>query len=158
MKFTINRTSNVWDDKPCKEATPYKVTRVETRTLKTHEEFDKKFGAREGKWLKNGTNHRKIGGCIARDNGTKKCWAIELNSLEYLIALYRKYGALVIETNMWIEKHLTLKFMTIIGSKKWTTEKSKLRKWQKSFVAIFTTHQKLLLKCFMITTTAQWMK
>jgi len=101
MKFTIRRTSLCGEDKPCKEATPYEVTRIETRTLSTPEEFDKKFGEREGKWLEYGTNHRKIGGCIARDNGTMECWAIEINSLEDLLSLYRKYGELVIQTNMW---------------------------------------------------------
>lgn len=101
MKFTIRRTSGWEDEKPCEEATPCEVTRVDIRSLKTPEEFDNRLGLREGKWLENGTNHRKIDGHIARDMGTVKCWAIELNSLEELIALYYKYGELVIATNMW---------------------------------------------------------
>ncbi len=99
MKFTITRTS-IWDDKkPCEEAMPYEVTYIDMRTFKTPEEFDNKLGSRQGKWLENGTNHRKIDGYIARDLGTTKCWAIEINSLEDLMALYHKYGELVIATN-----------------------------------------------------------
>lgn len=101
MKFTISRTSNWDNENPCEEATPYEVIRVDVRTFKTPEEFDKKLAYREGKWLEKGTNHRVINGCIARDVGTERCWAIEVNSLEDLIALYHKYGSLVIETNMW---------------------------------------------------------
>ncbi len=102
MKFTITRTSLYGDEcKPCKEAMPYEVTNVEIRTLKTPEEFDKKFGLIEGKWLDTGINHRIIDGCIARDIGTRKCWSVDINSLEDLIAFKRKYGDLVIETNLW---------------------------------------------------------
>ncbi len=38
---------------------------------------------------------------VIKNGETEKCWAIEINSLEDLIALYRKYGELVIQTNMW---------------------------------------------------------
>lgn len=101
MKFTITRTSTYGNNKPCEEAMPYEVTYVDMRAFKTPEEFDEKFGLRAGKWLETGTNHRKINGYIARDIGTEKCWAIEINSLEDLMALCHKYGDLVIETNMW---------------------------------------------------------
>lgn len=73
MNFTIRRASLWGKDKPCEEAKPYEVTRVDVRSCETPEEFDKVLGFREGKWLENGTNHRVIDGCIARDNGTVKC-------------------------------------------------------------------------------------
>lgn len=101
MKFTISRTSMYGDGKPCEEAMPYEVTNVDIRTLKTPEEFDRILSLREGKWLENGTNHRIIDGRIARDTGTIKCWAIEVNSLEDLLALYHKYGELIIGTNLY---------------------------------------------------------
>lgn len=101
MKFAISRTSIGGDSKPCKEAKPCKIKYVDQRTCKTPEEFDARLARFEGKWLENGTNHRIINGHIARDIGTKDCWAIELNSLEDLMALYHKYGKLIIEANWY---------------------------------------------------------
>lgn len=104
MKFTITRTSLYGDEgKPCEGAIPCEVTIVERRTFKTPEEFDEKMSCFEGKWLEKGTNHRIIDGYIARDIGKKDCWAVEINSLEDLMALQRKYGDLVIETN-WADE------------------------------------------------------
>ena len=59
MKFIVSRTS-IWDNEksPCEEAKRDSVARVETRTLFTPEEFDRRFAEREGKWLSVGTNHR----------------------------------------------------------------------------------------------------
>lgn len=39
-----------------------------------------------------------------KDNSTKKCWAIEINTLEELIALYHKYGASIIVENIFDDK------------------------------------------------------
>lgn len=101
MKFVISRTSSWGNEKPCEEATPYEIADIDIRNFKTPEEFDKEVGFRVGKWYDKGTNHRIIDGHIARDISTIKCWAIEINSLEDLLALHRKYGQLVIQTSMW---------------------------------------------------------
>ena len=98
MKFIIRRAS-VWDDEisPCEEAKHDSVIHVETRTLYTPEEFDKKFANQEGRWLSVGTNHRiDERGYITRDNGMIDVWSIELNTLDELIEFIKKYGDIVI--------------------------------------------------------------
>ena len=104
MIFQVIRTSNWGDEKPFEDCIPIKLTRVETRTLRTPEEFDNKFGDREGKWLDRGTNHRvDARGYITRDRGFQDAWGIEINSLEELMKFQETVGAnLVIQTS-WID-------------------------------------------------------
>lgn len=68
MKFIIRRTSGRGNSSPCAGSKKEQVVKIETRTLHSPEEFDKKFADREGNWLSVGTNHR-IGknGYICRD-------------------------------------------------------------------------------------------
>ena len=104
MIFQITRTSNWGDEKPFKDCIPIKLTRVETRTLRTPEEFDMKFGMREGKWIEKGTNHRvDARGYITRDRELVDAWGIEINSLEELMKFQETVGEeLVIQTS-WID-------------------------------------------------------
>ena len=101
MLFQVVRTS-LWDDeKPFKNCIPIKLTDVEIRTLRTPEEFDERFGDREGKWLENGANHRiNEQGFLTRDRGLEDKWGIEINSLEELMDFSHEVGAdLVIGTS-----------------------------------------------------------
>ena len=103
MRFIVTRTS-VWDDEesPCKEAKRDSIVRVETRTLYTPEEFDRRFAKREGKWLSVGTNHRvDERGYITRDNGTIDVWSVEFNAINELIEFCNKYGDVVIQNCIW---------------------------------------------------------
>lgn len=104
MIFQVVRTSNWGDEKPFEDCIPIKLTRVETRTFRTPEEFDNKFGDREGKWLDCGTNHRvDARGYITRDRELVDEWGIEINSLEELINFKNAVGVnLVIQTS-WID-------------------------------------------------------
>ena len=104
MIFQVTRTSKWSEEKPFEDCIPIKLTRVETRTLRTPEEFDNKFGDREGKWLSRGTNHRvDARGYITRDMGFKDVWGVEINSLEELINFKNSVGEnLIIETS-WID-------------------------------------------------------
>ena len=97
MKFIIRRTSGRGNASPCAEAKEEQVVSIETRTFRTPEEFDKRFAAREGAWLSVGTNHR-IGrdGYICRDRDMMNVWTIEVNSIEELVALSRKYGEIIV--------------------------------------------------------------
>ena len=97
MKFIIKRTSGRGNSSPCEEAKEDQVVRTETRTFHSPEEFDKKFANREGTCLSVGTNHR-IGknGYICRDREMMDVWVIEINSIEELVALSRKYGEIII--------------------------------------------------------------
>ena len=98
MKFIIKRTSGRANSSPCVEAKEEQVVRIETRTpFHSPEEFDKKFADREGSWLSVGTNHRiDKNGYICRDCEMMNVWTIEINSIEELIALSRKYGEIII--------------------------------------------------------------
>ena len=85
MKFIITRTSDYGDcSSPCAEAKEDQLVRIETRALYSPEEFDKKFADREGN------------GYICRDREMMNVWTIEINSIEELIALSRKYGEIII--------------------------------------------------------------
>ena len=97
MKFIITRTSEWGNSSPCAEAKKEQIVKIETRTLHSPEEFDKRFADREGNWLSVGTNHR-IGenGYICRDREGVNVWTIEINSIEELVTLSRKYGEIII--------------------------------------------------------------
>ena len=95
MKAIIRRTSILGDAKPCDEAKPAQATLQDWRTLKTLDEARKhKFLGEE--WFKEGTNHREEKGMVVRDLPCQKVWAIEINSLDDLIALHLKYGDIII--------------------------------------------------------------
>lgn len=96
MKFVICRSST-WDKKPCKEAKKMKVENWHTRTIKSPEEFDKRFGEDEGKWLSKGKNHTITKkGWITRQEEDIEEWCIELASLADLGKLFEKYGQLIL--------------------------------------------------------------
>lgn len=104
MIFQVVRTSNWGDGKPFEDCIPIKLTRVETRTLHTPEEFDNKFGTREGKWIENGTNHRvDARGYITRDRELVDEWGIEINSLEELIKFQEAVGEELVLRASWID-------------------------------------------------------
>lgn len=104
MIFQVVRTSQRNDEKPFKDCIPIKLTRVETRTLHTPEEFDMKFGMREGKWIEKGTNHRvDARGYITRDRELVDEWGIEINSLEELMAFQEVVGTELVLSTSWID-------------------------------------------------------
>lgn len=78
----------------CSGAVYKAVDRIEVRTITTFEEFNWKFGKREGTWLSKGTDH-----CI-NDRGYiqrtfpkgELSWVIEINSLEQLQQLITEVG------------------------------------------------------------------
>lgn len=73
--------------------------------MRTPEEFDAKFGKREGRWLENGTNHRiNEDGYITRDDGLKETWGIEINSLEELMAFKKEVGEDIVISTSYIDK------------------------------------------------------
>lgn len=90
MKFKVERTSVfLSEEKPIQDERLFKETYnyIEVRTLGTFEEFDKRFGADEGKWLSQGINHKiNDRGYIEREipNGNNG-WFIEINTLEELL-------------------------------------------------------------------------
>jgi len=94
VRFEVTRTS-LWDRDiaPCKGATQEDCIRVDLRTFKTPEEYQKRLGQ---DWFADGTNHRKVYGGIARDF-PDKAWFVTIDTLEELMKFYKKHGNLVIE-------------------------------------------------------------
>lgn len=106
MKFIIRRTTHYEESAPIKGAFKMMVPYWHTRTC-TEEYFDKHFAPTEGKWRSKGKNHKKIkanynhlskGTWISRQEEDREVWAIEINSLEELIAFEKKYGDIIIST------------------------------------------------------------
>ena len=100
--FEVRRTSYWNDECPYEKCIPIKLTRVETRTLKTPEEFDAKFSKREGKWLEVGSNHRvDKQGFITRDREEKDAYGIEINSLEELMNFMDEVDESIVLRESW---------------------------------------------------------
>lgn len=96
MKFKISRTSS-WNDKPCVEAKKMQFERWHTRTC-SEDEYNRKFSANEGKWMSRGKNHFITEkGYVCRQEEDTSDWGIEINSLDDLLKLQKKYGNLIIQ-------------------------------------------------------------
>ena len=103
MLFEVRRTSMCKYEKPYDNCIQIKLASVETRTLKTPEEFDAKFSKSEGKWLEVGTNHRiDEEGFITRDI-EEDVYGIEINSLEELMDFFNKVNEEIVLRKSWID-------------------------------------------------------
>jgi hypothetical protein len=98
MLYKISTASMSYsDDKPSDEAFLKKVPNWHERTCKSFEEFDKRFGAREGSWLSKGTNHAVTKDGIIRQEGVKDAWVVRISNLKQLQNFITKYGRCVID-------------------------------------------------------------
>ena len=105
MLFEVTRTSYWNNERPCEKCVPIKLIRVETRTLKTPEEFDAKFSKMEGKWLKVGSNHRVDNrGFITRDREEQDTYGIEINSREELMNFFNEVNEEIVLQKSYIDK------------------------------------------------------
>ena len=103
MLFEVTRTSS-WKEEnpPCDGCVPIKITIVETCTLGSAEEFDRRHGKTRGKWFSIGTNHRfNKDGYITRDLGEYDSWGIEINTLEELMELKNRVGEELVIGRSW---------------------------------------------------------
>ncbi len=92
MKFHIQRTGQFSDstEPPHPKAVREDALRVDVRTLKTPEEYDRKLGRPGHMWHDKGANHRVTSeGFIARDF-PERVWTIEIGSLEDLLSFSRE--------------------------------------------------------------------
>lgn len=95
MKFIVERTSRMDEEKPCKEAYKEALTHIDIRTVKTLAEAQKERWYK--RWFDNGINHRAEDGCVVCDAKEKRSvWVIKIDTLEQLIAFLEKYGELSI--------------------------------------------------------------
>lgn len=96
MIYTIKRTSNYNNKKPCKEAKKRTFEEWHTRTC-NEAEFDKRFSEREGLWRSKGKNHSITReGYITRQEGFQKRWSVEINTIEELNSFIEKNGRIII--------------------------------------------------------------
>jgi len=84
MDFICTRTSG-FEVQPHINATTKKFPRYEIRTCKSFQEFDNKFGGREGTWLSKGTNHALCKDGIIRETGTAELFILTINTVEELL-------------------------------------------------------------------------
>lgn len=94
MKIIISRTSINNDKKPCKEAKkglfPY------WHTITCSEEYFNNSCTES--WRSKGKNHTKVGKYITRQLEDIEKWYIEIETLDDLIKLQKKYGDLIIKS------------------------------------------------------------
>ena len=105
MKAIVERTSN-WgnEEKPIDEAVC--VRRIlhyqDRRNMSSMEEAKTKFWYNE--FMSSGTNHREENGYIVRDCEREECvWEIDVESLEDIIHLFKKYGDIIIKSSVYSE-------------------------------------------------------
>lgn len=106
MQFIITRTSDCGLDPgpaPCEGCERGTYDYWDVRTFKSPEEYNAKLGSRE-LWHERGSDHQIVrgprGGAlgIKRNMGPRPAWFLDISSLDQLMDLYAKHGALVIKT------------------------------------------------------------
>jgi hypothetical protein len=97
MKFIIERTSD--EAPPILDAILENIPYLHVRTF-TEEEFNKKCSYREGLWRSKGFDHgvTKEGDIFRKENRKENVYTIEINSLNELILLSRKYGEIILRS------------------------------------------------------------
>lgn len=99
MKFIITRTSEWGDSSPCAEAKEETVWVTEENKCSSFEEYNRMYPSRTP-WLSIGKNHRiSSNGSIQRDVEQTE-WVVDINSIEDLLDLSKKYGELIISTQL----------------------------------------------------------
>ena len=99
MKFIISRTSEWGDSSPCAEAKEETIWVTEDNKCSSFEEYDRVYLNRIP-WLSVGKNHRiSSNGHIQRDVKQTE-WVVDINSIEDLLELSKKYGELIIAARL----------------------------------------------------------
>jgi hypothetical protein len=103
MVFIVSRTSDSMkhhsETPPCDEAFRQNVVSVDVRTTDSPTKipaYKGRLQAAVDMWYGEGTNHRVEFGQIKRDF-VASAWCINIDSLDELMAFYRKYGSIIIE-------------------------------------------------------------
>lgn len=99
MKFIITRTSEWGNSSPCAEAKEETIWVTEDNKCSSFEEHDR-VSSNRTPWLSVGKNHRiSSNGHIQRDVERTE-WVVDINSIEDLLELSKKYGELIISTQL----------------------------------------------------------
>ena len=110
MKVIVERTSN-WgsEEKPIDEAVLVNRTLhyQDRRNASSMEEAKREFWY--NKFISSGTNHREENGYIVRDcKIVESVWEVEIESLNDIISLFKKYGDIIIEESIYSEYDFTI--------------------------------------------------
>lgn len=103
MRFIVYRTSTGvidGEEKPCKKAVRCEYTRVDRRTADDPAKIPAHRGEPVDWWYSEGSNHRVEKGEIVRDF-PGEAWCVDIETIEDLMALYRKEGSLMIEPHLF---------------------------------------------------------
>lgn len=110
MKVIVERTSN-WgcEEKPIDEAVL--VNRAlhyhDRRNVYSMEEAKTKFWYNE--FISSGTNHREENGYVVKDvEIVESVWEVEIDSLNDIISLFKKYGDIIIMESTYSEYDFTI--------------------------------------------------
>jgi len=101
MKFIINRkTMSVTENRQvCDEAAQEELTPLDYRSVGSMEEARKKIWYKD--WISDGVNHREENGMLVCEKKEKTSqWIVEIDSLDELLALQNKYGAITIANSV----------------------------------------------------------
>ena len=110
MKTIVERTSN-WgcEEKPIDEAVLVNRTLhyQDRRNASSMEEAKTMLWYKE--WISSGSNHREENGYIVRDcEREESVWEVEIESLNDIISLFKKYGDIIIEESIYSEYDFTI--------------------------------------------------
>lgn len=105
MKVIVERTSN-WgcEEKPIDEAVLVKRTLhyQDRRDVSSMEEAKTEFWYNE--FISSGTNHREENGYVVKDvEIVESVWEVEIESLNDILSLFKKYGDIIIEESIYSE-------------------------------------------------------
>ena len=105
MKVIVERTSN-WgcEEKPIDEAVLVNRTLhyQDRRNASSMEEAKTELWY--NKFISSGTNHREENGFVVRDcEREESVWEIEINSLNDITSLFKKYGEIIIRESVYSE-------------------------------------------------------
>jgi len=90
MKFRVTRANMEGQKKPCEEAEPAEATYLHYKTVSSLQKA--KQYPWFNKWYNSTTNHREEKGMIVGESKIKhKIWVIEINSLDDILDLHKKY-------------------------------------------------------------------
>ena len=110
MKVIVERTILFGgEEKPIDEAVLVKRTLhyQERRTVSSLKEAKTMRWYKE--WISSGSNHREENGYVVRDCEVEaSVWEVEIESLNDIISLFKKYGDIIIEESIYSEYDFTI--------------------------------------------------